>query len=75
MKIRRLAPSKRFESSKQLIAGVRVGSHQRTSTYPFSGSLMNTDNCPSSFIGERIPLGDRVTTYSTDYTEACLLGS
>lgn len=65
MMIRRLAPINRFESSKQPVAGVRVGSHQSTSTYPVSGSLMNTDSCPSGFVG------DRATPYSTDYTEAC----
>ncbi|WP_169741637.1 hypothetical protein [Ferrimicrobium acidiphilum] len=65
MKIRRLAPIKRLESSKQPVAGVRVGSRQRTSTYPVSGLLMNTDSCPFGFVG------DRATTYSTDYTEAC----
>lgn len=75
MKIRRLAPSKRFAPHARLIAGTRVGSRQRVSTYPFSGPLKNVDSCPSSFLGDRIPLGDRVTTYSTNHTEACLLGS
>jgi hypothetical protein len=75
MNIRGSAPTKEFEPHPQLIAGTRVGSRQRASTYPLSGPLKNTDDCPSSSLGERIPLGDRMTTYSSDYTEACLLGS